>query len=259
MYLPSEGYHKQIWLYKPPHISHSIILLWVVWSHVKGNASCFICETFAASADNLLDTWIPINLFKCLRAIIPTPRTWEAKRRGSARRSLMVVSRLLGLAQTWSWDLDEPVAMTAGTLLLSCLFPPLGSGIIQQPTCEYKVTVSSISSTWQLHSPVRWVIHLQWRTAVWRPFILSTGAPARLQYWRPNLKLRCAGHTEGLWSLGEGVFCAFYREWNLIPPKVNGKKTLSFESSWSGKTILAIILCYKKSKKVKYGLWCLSL
>lgn len=128
-----------------PIFFHSYIILWVVWTHIKGN--CFICETFPTSADNLLDTWIPINLFKCLRAIILIPYTLEPKRRRSTRSGLMVVSSLLGLEQMWSWDLEELVVMTADTLLLSCLFPLLVTWITWPPMCQHDVTVSHLTSS----------------------------------------------------------------------------------------------------------------
>lgn len=131
---------------KPPRISHSYIILWVVWSHIKGDASCFICERFATSADNLLDIWIPTNLFKCLRAIISIPCNWEAQRRGNTRRSLMEVSGLLRLDQMGSWEPDELVAMTADTLLLSCLFPTMGTWINWQPMCQHELIESHLTS-----------------------------------------------------------------------------------------------------------------
>lgn len=118
-----------------------------MWSYITGNASCFICETSATSADNLLDTWIPINLFKCLRAIVPLPYRWEAKRRGSIRSSLIGLETA-GAGSGWSWDLEELVAMTAGTLpCFLCLFPPLANWINQQPIYQHRLTLNHLTSS----------------------------------------------------------------------------------------------------------------
>lgn len=100
-------------------------------------------DTFATSADNPLDGWIPFNLFKYFRAILPIHyTTW----RESTRRSFTVVWRLLGLDQMWSWDLDDLVAMAADTLLLSCLLPPLRTWINRQPIREHELNASHLTS-----------------------------------------------------------------------------------------------------------------
>lgn len=196
----------------------------------------------------------------------PYTHPWEAK------RSLMVVSRLLGLDQMWSWERDELVAMTEDTLLFSCLFPTLGTWINWQPMCQGKLTVSHLtppqcgSCTCRLHAP------LSVKNCIWRPLMSSTEASARLWHWKGNVKLYwyiSADPTEGFWNLGEGFFLCwrlafvfFSWDWNLNPVKWNEKKrpfsplspTSQIKKFWK-----TIILCYQQSKKVKNGLWYLSL
>lgn len=59
-----------------------------------------------------------------------------------------LVSRLLGLDQGWSWDLEELVAMTAGTLpCFLCLFPPLANWINQQPIYQHRLTLNHLTSS----------------------------------------------------------------------------------------------------------------
>lgn len=178
-------------------------------SHKRG---CFLLYLWKICNRCRQPSWCSdtYHLFRCLRAIIPVPYNWEAQRRGSTRRSLIVVLRLLRLDQMGSWDLDELVAMTAATLLLSCLFPHWGPELTGSPC----VSMSSLKVVWHLLNVAAalagCVIHLQWRPVVWHPLISSTGAPARLWYWEANAKLSRSDPSEGLWSLGEvywfGVF-----------------------------------------------------
>lgn len=89
--------------------------------------------------------------------------------------------------------------------------------LASSPHREPELTSSPGASTNSL--PVIWhllstaaalagcVTHSQCRTAVWRPFISSTGAPARLWYGRAHVKLYRSDHTEGVWSLGEVFLC----------------------------------------------------
>lgn len=193
--------------------------------------SCFICEAFPASADNLLDTWIPINLFKCLRAIVPTPYTLETKSR-SAWSSLTVASSLPGLDQMWSWDLEELVVMTADTLLLSCLFPPPWTWITWQPMCQHKATVSHLTSSECGSCTCRGCDPLAVKSCSLETLDLEHWGSCQAAILNSQCNMTLFRSHWGSLESGWGVFlCVFYSDWNLNPVKVNGNTFFPLSST----------------------------
>lgn len=121
--------------------------MWVAWSCTEGN-TCFISETSATSADNLLDTWIPINLFKCFESHHTPTLSLGSQEERSARSSLTVVLRLLGLDQVQSWDLEELMAVTADTTCFLASSHLWGMELISRLFTSSSSLVSLFISPW---------------------------------------------------------------------------------------------------------------
>jgi len=77
-----------------------------------------------------LDTYQPLQMFESNHT--PTLSLGSQEER-SARNSLTVVLRLLGLDQVWSWDLEELLAVTADTTCVLASSHLWGVGLISRP------------------------------------------------------------------------------------------------------------------------------